>query len=252
MREPKNFYIGNCSNDWWLRPLRTAVGLIWRNPNSASCRPGDSTAGSPTNKPSSRKSPPGEPDRNANKTRANWHFTTPNAQRHGPLQNGRAMGLPRQSAPAGFQRFPRIFAKRPRAQLTGLALATTLRCQIQEEYGPWKSLTKTGRAYIGSATRGLPAPPSRSASSHRARRYRSQHLRSTEAPWKPTARARRLGSRLESIDPLCRGPVWPRPRPPERARSSTQASSKSVSDHPGSSIAFLSGQANFHVRPVGA
>ena len=34
----------------------------------------------PTNKPSSRKSLPGEHDRNANHTKANWHFTTPNAR----------------------------------------------------------------------------------------------------------------------------------------------------------------------------
>ena len=33
--------------------------LIWRSPNSASCRPSASTAGFPTSKPSSRKSPPG-------------------------------------------------------------------------------------------------------------------------------------------------------------------------------------------------
>src|SRR5450755_4193385 len=37
----------------------TAVGLIWRSPNSASYRPSASIAGFPTNKPSSRKSPPG-------------------------------------------------------------------------------------------------------------------------------------------------------------------------------------------------
>jgi hypothetical protein len=40
-------------------PQSTAVGWIWRSPNSASYRPGASIAGFPTNKPSSRKSPPG-------------------------------------------------------------------------------------------------------------------------------------------------------------------------------------------------
>jgi hypothetical protein len=37
----------------------TAVGLIWRSPNSGCFRPSASTAGFPTNKPSSRKSPHG-------------------------------------------------------------------------------------------------------------------------------------------------------------------------------------------------
>ena len=37
----------------------TAAGLIWRSWNSASYRPNASTAASPTNKSSSRKSPPG-------------------------------------------------------------------------------------------------------------------------------------------------------------------------------------------------
>ena len=37
----------------------TAVGSIWRSPNWASYRPSASTAASPTNKPSSTKSPPG-------------------------------------------------------------------------------------------------------------------------------------------------------------------------------------------------
>jgi DDE superfamily endonuclease len=58
----------------------TAVGSIWRSPNSASYRPSASTAASPTNKLSSTKSPPGSTTRNANHTKANWHFTTPNAR----------------------------------------------------------------------------------------------------------------------------------------------------------------------------
>ena len=37
----------------------TAVGSIWRSPNSAFYRPSASTAAFPTNKPSSTKSPPG-------------------------------------------------------------------------------------------------------------------------------------------------------------------------------------------------
>ena len=40
-------------------PQSTAVGSISRKPNSASWRPSASTAGSPTNKPSSKKSPLG-------------------------------------------------------------------------------------------------------------------------------------------------------------------------------------------------
>jgi hypothetical protein len=34
----------------------------------------------PTSKPSSRKFAAWEHDRNANRTKANWHFTTPNAR----------------------------------------------------------------------------------------------------------------------------------------------------------------------------
>jgi hypothetical protein len=41
------------------KAYRIAVGSIWRSPNSASYRPSASTAGFPTNNPSSRKSPPG-------------------------------------------------------------------------------------------------------------------------------------------------------------------------------------------------
>jgi hypothetical protein len=40
-------------------PQSTAVGSIWRSPNSASYRPSASTAGFPIKEPSSRKSPPG-------------------------------------------------------------------------------------------------------------------------------------------------------------------------------------------------
>ena len=43
----------------WHYTQSTAAGSIWPNPNSASCRPSASTVGSPTNKPSSRISPPG-------------------------------------------------------------------------------------------------------------------------------------------------------------------------------------------------
>jgi hypothetical protein len=40
-------------------PQSTAVGSIWRNPNSASYRPSASIAASPTNRPSATRSPPG-------------------------------------------------------------------------------------------------------------------------------------------------------------------------------------------------
>jgi hypothetical protein len=58
----------------------TVVGLIWQSPNSASSPPSASTVGLPINRPSSRKSPHGSTDRNANHTKANWQFSTPNAR----------------------------------------------------------------------------------------------------------------------------------------------------------------------------
>src|ERR1700738_4085215 len=59
----------------------TAVGSIWRSPNSASYPPSASTAASPTNKQTLiDEIAAWEHDRNLNQTKANWHFTTPNAR----------------------------------------------------------------------------------------------------------------------------------------------------------------------------
>jgi hypothetical protein len=54
---PKPGGWSNASNG--ITPQSTAVGSIWRSPNSPSYRPNASTAASPTNKPSSTKSPLG-------------------------------------------------------------------------------------------------------------------------------------------------------------------------------------------------
>src|ERR1700716_3548158 len=56
-RPPKPGGWSSASNG--TTPQSTAVGSIWRSPNSASYRPSASTAGFPIKEPSSRKSPPG-------------------------------------------------------------------------------------------------------------------------------------------------------------------------------------------------
>jgi DDE superfamily endonuclease len=56
-RPPKPGGWSSASNG--TTPQSTAVGSIWRSPNSASYRPSASTAGFPIKQPSSRKSPPG-------------------------------------------------------------------------------------------------------------------------------------------------------------------------------------------------
>ena len=56
-RPPKQGGSSSVSNGTTLQS--TAVGLIWQSLNLASYRPSASTAGFPTNKSSSRKSPPG-------------------------------------------------------------------------------------------------------------------------------------------------------------------------------------------------
>ena len=68
----------NASNGTTLQS--TAVGSIWRSPNSASCRPNASTAASPTNKPSSTKLPLGRTTAMPTTPRPTGTSQTPNAR----------------------------------------------------------------------------------------------------------------------------------------------------------------------------
>jgi hypothetical protein len=65
--------------EWHYTP-KHGSWLVWRSPSSASYRPSASTAASPTNKPSSTKSPPGSTTAIPYTPKANWHFTTANAR----------------------------------------------------------------------------------------------------------------------------------------------------------------------------
>jgi hypothetical protein len=55
-------------------PQSTAVGSIWRSPNSASYRPSASTAGIPDKTTLVEEIAAWEHDRNANNTKTSWHF----------------------------------------------------------------------------------------------------------------------------------------------------------------------------------
>jgi hypothetical protein len=57
-------------------PQRTVVGSIWPKPNSAQCL----DRRIPDEQTLIEEIAAWEHDRNANKTKANWHFTTPNAR----------------------------------------------------------------------------------------------------------------------------------------------------------------------------
>jgi len=68
------------ASKWHYTPKTRQLARSGGVRNSASFRLNASTAASPTNKPSSTKIEAWEHDRNAKHTKANWHFTTPNAR----------------------------------------------------------------------------------------------------------------------------------------------------------------------------